>query len=146
MTFYWKDNFLPFASLVVKVGIFWEGHKIWKNLPLQIWRYWVASNFKWKIFWNFVPTSESLNFNNKKRSLHNLCWDWCKSVEEDWKQYQLKLPTRKNSALKSLVWNSITWIICRYKGTPYWTSNTTTWYGIGQPTSSTFLDHWFWQK
>ena len=26
-----------------KVGIFWEGHKILKNLPLNIWRYWVAS-------------------------------------------------------------------------------------------------------
>ena len=27
-----------------KVRIFWDGHKIWKNLPLKIWRYWVASN------------------------------------------------------------------------------------------------------
>ena len=26
-----------------KVRIFWKGHKIWKNLPLKIWRYWVAS-------------------------------------------------------------------------------------------------------
>ena len=32
-----------------KVGIFWEGHKTWKNLPLKVWRYSVASNFKWKI-------------------------------------------------------------------------------------------------
>ena len=36
-----------------KVWILWEGHKIWKNLPLKIWRYWVASNFKWKIFFKF---------------------------------------------------------------------------------------------
>ena len=28
-----------------KVRIFWEGHKIWKNLPLKIWRYSVTSNF-----------------------------------------------------------------------------------------------------
>ena len=26
-------------SVFVKVRIFWEGHKIWKNLPLKIWRY-----------------------------------------------------------------------------------------------------------
>ena len=26
--------------------IFWESHKSWKNLPLKIWSYWVASNFK----------------------------------------------------------------------------------------------------
>ena len=29
----------------IKVSTFWEGHKIWKNLPLSIWRYSVASNF-----------------------------------------------------------------------------------------------------
>ena len=39
----------------VKVRIFWEGHKIWKN-------YWEASNFKWIIFSNFVAFSEYLNF------------------------------------------------------------------------------------
>ena len=47
---------------VSKVWTFWEGHKIWKNLPLLIWRYSVASNFKWKIFSNFVAFSEYLNF------------------------------------------------------------------------------------
>ena len=36
-----------------KIRVFWEGHKIWKNLPLKIWRYWVASNLKWKIFFKF---------------------------------------------------------------------------------------------
>ena len=45
-----------------KVRIFWEGQKIWKNLPRKIWRYWVASNFKWKIFSNFVALSEYPNF------------------------------------------------------------------------------------
>ena len=43
---------------VDKVRIFWEGHKIWKNLPLKIWPYSVTSNFKWKIFSNFVAISE----------------------------------------------------------------------------------------
>ena len=33
-----------------------------KNLPLKIWRYSLTSNFKWKIFSNFVAFSECLNF------------------------------------------------------------------------------------
>ena len=41
-----------------KVQIFWEGHKFEKNLPLIIWRYSLVSNFKWKIFSNFVAFSE----------------------------------------------------------------------------------------
>ena len=51
-----------FFDVKLKVGIFWEGHKIWKNVPLKIWRYWVPSNFKWKIFLNFVAFSEYPNF------------------------------------------------------------------------------------
>ena len=47
---------------MVKVWTFWEGHKIWKNLPLKIWCYSVASNLK--IFSNFVPFSECPNFEN----------------------------------------------------------------------------------
>ena len=31
-------------TLHVKVRIFWEGHNIWKNLPLRIWRYSVTEN------------------------------------------------------------------------------------------------------
>ena len=50
------------SSCIFKVGIFWEGHKIWKNLPLKIWRYWVSSNFKWKIFSNCMAFSEYPNF------------------------------------------------------------------------------------
>ena len=50
----------------IKVRIFWEGHKIWKNLPLKIWHYSVTSNFKWMIFSNFVAFSEYLNFNFSK--------------------------------------------------------------------------------
>ena len=46
----------------LKVWTFWEGHKIKKNLPLSIWCYSVASNFKWKIFSNFGPFSEGLKF------------------------------------------------------------------------------------
>ena len=35
---------------------------IWKIL---LWHYWVTSNFKWKIFSNFVPFSESPSFNSR---------------------------------------------------------------------------------
>ena len=46
----------------IKVWTFWEGYKIWKNLPLKIWHYSVVSNFRWKIFSNFVFFSECPNF------------------------------------------------------------------------------------
>ena len=36
--------------------------KLKKNLPHKIWRSWVASNFKWTIFSNFVAFSEYPNF------------------------------------------------------------------------------------
>ena len=47
----------PPTHYTVKFGHsdFWEGHKIWNNLPFKIWRYRVTSNWKWKIFSNFVP-------------------------------------------------------------------------------------------
>ena len=52
------DSILPLALFLrlyfVKVWIFWEGHKIWL--------YSVMSNFKWKIFSNFVIFSEYPNF------------------------------------------------------------------------------------
>ena len=57
-----------------KVRIFWEGHKIWRNLPLKIWCYWVASNIRWKIFSNFVAFSEYSNF-KKKSLIRNLRYD-----------------------------------------------------------------------
>ena len=44
------------------VWMFREGHNIWKNLPLSIWRYSLVSNFMWQIFSNFVPFSEVPNF------------------------------------------------------------------------------------
>ena len=51
------------SRLVIrKVWTFWEGHKIWKNLPFSIWRYSVVSNFKWKIFSNFLSFSGGPNF------------------------------------------------------------------------------------
>ena len=50
------------VSSTGKDQIFWEGRKIWKNLPLEIWRNLVRSNFKWKIFSNFVAFSEYPNF------------------------------------------------------------------------------------
>ena len=46
----------------IKVRIFWKGHKVWKNLPLKIWRYSVTSNLKWKIFSNLLAFSEYPNF------------------------------------------------------------------------------------
>ena len=68
----WDQQFLrllpyPLDHEGCKVWIIWEGHKIWKNLPLKIWRYWVASNFKWKIFSNFVAFSEYPNFTKNCR-------------------------------------------------------------------------------
>ena len=55
----WFSSF--WAPFAFKVRIFWEGHKIWKNLPLTIWRYSVTSNFMWKIFSNFLTFSEYLS-------------------------------------------------------------------------------------
>ena len=49
-----------------KVRILREGRKIWKNLPRKIWRYWVASNFNWKNFSNFVAFSEYRNLEGHK--------------------------------------------------------------------------------
>ena len=61
----WKHcMLLVHDSPLFKVRIFWEGHKIWKNLPLKIWCYWVASNFKWKVSSNFVAFSKYPNFTN----------------------------------------------------------------------------------
>ena len=56
-------------TLNVKVRIFWEGHKIWKNLPLKIWRCSATLDFKWKISSNFVAFSEYLTFNPHSLSL-----------------------------------------------------------------------------
>ena len=52
---------LIWAYICIKVWTFWEGHKIWKNLPLKIRHYSVVSNSKWKIFSNFVFFSECPN-------------------------------------------------------------------------------------
>ena len=68
----WKLTFVSLGVFAIflqipicKVRIFWEGHKIWKNLPLKIWHYSVTSNFTWKIFSNFVAFSEYPNFNKR---------------------------------------------------------------------------------
>ena len=52
-------------SNTVKFGYSEKVTKFEKNLPLKIWRYWVASNFKWKIFSNFVAFSEYPNFKDR---------------------------------------------------------------------------------
>ena len=83
----------------LKVWTFWKRHKIWKNLPLKIWRYWVTLNWKWKIFSNFVPFSERPNFNKKNFSV------WCFFV------ILLKtLTNHKNIRLilnKQWIWNKV---------------------------------------
>ena len=45
-----------------KVQIFWEDHKNLAHLPLFIWQYLAASNYKWKMGQIFVAFSEYLNF------------------------------------------------------------------------------------
>ena len=47
---------------VLKFRYFEKATKFEKNLPLKLWCYWVASNFKWKILSNFVAFSEYPNF------------------------------------------------------------------------------------
>ena len=54
---------LPYTSQH-KVQIFWEGHKNLAHLPLFIWHYLVASNYKWKMGQIFVAFLEYLNFSN----------------------------------------------------------------------------------
>ena len=62
-----------------KFRIFWEGHKVRKNLPLKICRYWVASNFKWNIFFKFcglLRISKLYKFKIQVHGnviLHHLC-------------------------------------------------------------------------
>ena len=68
----WPANFLCKTSIETgstKIRLPWVkfGHsekntKSEKNLPLKIWHYWVKSNFKWKIFSDFVSFSECPNF------------------------------------------------------------------------------------
>ena len=61
-----RRDWCQLAANTGKVRIFWEGHKIWKNLLLKIWRYSVTSNFKWKIFSNFVTFSEYPNLKDNE--------------------------------------------------------------------------------
>ena len=79
--------FLSGLIILVKVRIFWEGHKIRKNLPLKIWRYSVTSHFKWKIFSNFVAFSEYPNFNR----MFFLTCSWRFLISNNLEQLQFKL-------------------------------------------------------
>ena len=58
-----------------KVRIFWEGHKIWKNLPLKIWCYSVMSNFCGRFFSNFLAFSEYPNFTTNCCQLDLKTWN-----------------------------------------------------------------------
>ena len=51
-----------FFSVSIMFSFSEKATKFEKNLPPCIWRYSVTSNFKWKIFPNFVPFSKRLNF------------------------------------------------------------------------------------
>ena len=53
-----------------KFGYSEKTTKFKKNLPLKIWRYLVTSNFKWKIFSNFVAFSEYPNFKYFSLTIH----------------------------------------------------------------------------
>ena len=52
-------------SIFIKVHTFWKGHKIWKNLPIKIWHYSVAPNYKRKIFSENVRTLIYCKFDQK---------------------------------------------------------------------------------
>ena len=56
------SNFVLKYFIGCKVQIFWEGHNFFSSLPLFIWHYLVASNYKWKKGHIFVAFSEYLNF------------------------------------------------------------------------------------
>ena len=43
------NHYVNFLGCLGKVRIFWEGHKIWKNLPLKIWHYWMAANYSFEV-------------------------------------------------------------------------------------------------
>ena len=67
-----------------KVRIFWEGHKIWKNLPHKIWRYWIASNIEWKIFFQILWPSQNI------RTLRVKIYVFILKIAEDY-QFQVQL-------------------------------------------------------
>ena len=72
---YLKFNVWRLSIGKYKIWIFREGQKICKNLPLKIWRYSVSSNYKWKIFSNFVAFSEYPNFTAGLFWPFNWRWD-----------------------------------------------------------------------
>ena len=82
----------------IKVQIFWEGHKVWKNLPLKIWHYWVASNCKWKILWpsqNIWTVSDffSVSFILEKKNCGLSLFKWIMDDFEREFWWNLLLPT-----------------------------------------------------
>ena len=99
-----------------KVRIFWEGHKIWKNLSLKIWHYSLTSNFKWKIFSNFVVFSEYPNFKAYQRFIRHINpWKKCSDLRplksKDirrwilWFDLEKKCSTEKNGQQKRMADN-----------------------------------------
>ena len=90
-----------------KFWTFWEGHKIWKNLPLSIWCYAVASNFQLEEFFKicaFLRMSKLYTFSCMLSLLHkkkggrawsgNLCEDVVTKCTEDDGFWYTKLKPR----------------------------------------------------
>ena len=57
-----SSSFPAIMTMEGKVHIFWEGHKILRNFPLDFDRHYIGQ--KGKISQNFVASSEYMNFNN----------------------------------------------------------------------------------
>ena len=67
-----------------KVQIFWEGHKIWRNLHLTF----VLSSASQKISQNFVAFSEYMNFKKtpqKYETISHLIWQLLSKSQIKWK-------------------------------------------------------------
>ena len=84
----------------LKVRIFWEGHKIWKNLPLKIWRYSVRF---FQILWpsQNIPTLT-------KFFLFGFCTSWKFSIDQNWPKSANKsnclFPQNKKFKIRVLIW------------------------------------------
>ena len=72
----YENNFYLVLSFLIKFGYSNKASKFEKNLPLIIWLYWGASNFKWKFSSNCVAFSEYPNFNmmKNKQPQQNFFW------------------------------------------------------------------------
>ena len=66
--FFFLNNLIYKFGFFIKVGTFWEAYKIWNNLLLEIWRYWMSNFLTGRFFqilslFQNVPTS--MNWDHK---------------------------------------------------------------------------------